>query len=189
MSYKLDAVNDLLSAIGENAANSLENTSGNLDFALALKTVERIDSMVQEEGWNYNKETMTLIPDNEGFIYLPVNCLKIDTCGKDYFRRVVARGTRMYDKEKNTFQIGNSIEVEIILQLDFEELPAAARRYISMRAAQEFISATVGDSAQFSYSKQAVAEARNAMEQAEAEGADANILESNYQLSRRERGI
>ena len=187
MSYRLNAVNKMLDAIGEAQVSSLDNATGNLDLSLALYALQAQSESVQEEGWYFNTEVRLLSPGSSGEIELPKNIIRIDSTGRDFYRDVIEREGKLYDKDNTTFSFDHPVQCEIVLNLDFEELPAAARRYIELLAVSEFIGNRVGDSPQLNMAAEALQRAKINIDQADSASADGNILEQNSELSRRRR--
>jgi hypothetical protein len=92
---------------------------------VAQQVLREISIQVQEEGWHFNtEENVRLIPDlvNQN-ITLPANCIQCDSTGKDADRDVTVRGNRLYDKTNKTFTFDNSIEVDMIILLEFNDMP------------------------------------------------------------------
>ena len=69
---------------------------------------------------------------------IEANCLHVDTihARMSSDTDLVQRGMKMYDRIKNTYAIGVAVEVDIVVLLDFEEMPETARRYVAIRAAR-----------------------------------------------------
>ena len=148
LSTKLDAVNVMLSIIGEAAVNSL--SSGLVDAEMAETILDNITRSVQSTGWSFNEEIgYTLSPDSNGHLNLPANCVRVDlsqTVSKyrDSKFDYVQRGSKLYDKINHTYVIADTVIVDMIVLLDFEELPEAARRFIMIRAGRTFQERVVG---------------------------------------------
>ena len=73
----------------------------------------------------------------------PVSSLdnsKVRSSTKD----IVERGGKLYDREKNTSVFTDSIKVDRVIVLNFDDLPEAARRYIATRSARVFHDRVVG---------------------------------------------
>jgi len=148
LSTKLDAVNVMLSIIGEAAVNSL--SSGLLDAEMAETILDNITRSVQSTGWSFNEEIgYTLSPDSKGHLNLPANCVRVDLSQTESKYRnstfdYVQRGSKLYDKINHTYVISDTVVVDMIVLLDFEELPEAARRFITIRASRSFQERVVG---------------------------------------------
>lgn len=139
---ELEAVNVLLEAIGELPVNSLEAT-GVSEVSIARNTLHRISRQVQEYGLESNTErNYPLIPDVNGYIYLPSNTLKVDA--SDSNMEVIQRGNRLYDKKNHTYKFKDKVEVDIVFFLPFDELPQVARDYITIVASRVFQANVIG---------------------------------------------
>lgn len=173
----LEAVNLMLSTIGEAPVNTVEN-SGVLDAVTARQQLSIINREVQTRSWHWNsEENVTITPSHpEGFIILPSNTLRVDTTGRSAGIDVVQRGNRLYDRRNHTYVFGSPVTVDMTVLLPFEELPEAARVYISIRAARKFQESVLGSSdiSQFTLRDEIMAKAT--LEEAEADTADYNIL-------------
>ena len=148
LTTKLEAVNVMLSTIGEAAVNSL--SSGLLDAETAETILDNVTRSVQTTGWSFNEEVdYTLSPDSGGILNLPANCLRVDLAKSESKYRnanfdYVQRGTKLYDKINHTYAINETVKVDMIIILDFDELPEAARRFIAIRSARIFQERVVG---------------------------------------------
>ena len=134
---KLEAVNTLLATIGESPVNSL--TSGLVEASLAEQTLDNVSRAVQSMGWSFNTDlTFKLTPDANNEINLPTNCLHVDTTAlrMSATSDLVQRGMKMYDRIKNSYTMTAPIEVDMVVLLNFDEMPETARRYSTVRAAR-----------------------------------------------------
>lgn len=174
---KLEAVNIILSAIGESPVMSLIG-SISADTSLAVSILDETSRFIQSQGWNFNTEKdFVLTPDENKNIRLPANCVYVDvdeagSGGLD----IVQRGGRAYDRTNRTYLFDSPIAVTLILLLEFEELPETARRYIMIRAARAFTDRAVGSDTLHGFTREEEMEALIAMKQFESDSADKNIL-------------
>lgn len=136
---ELDAVNLMLSIIGEAPVNSL-SVSGLADVAIAQSILQETSREVQERGWSFNTEDNVTLPFTAGGeINIPSNALRIKL-DEGYDGTLVQRGTRMYDRENHTYvyDTTRTLAFQITYMLPFEEMPQAARNYVSIAAARKF---------------------------------------------------
>jgi hypothetical protein len=149
---ELEAVNIILSGIGEAPVNTLENVGddGNLpeDISLALSVLREISREVQLEGWSWNTEhNYPLSIDlNSREIVIPQNILQVYFRGPTS-RRFTVRNRKIYDLERHTtiFQQGTKPpSFTVTLHLPFDELPEAAKRYITLKALRVYQERAVG---------------------------------------------
>lgn len=140
---KLDAVNTMLSAIGEAPVSSL--SSGLIEAEIAETILDTVDREVQSMGWNFNTELKkTFAQDVSGQILLPADILRADATYQVNSKDLVQRGLKMYDKKNHTFVIGVATELDVVVQLVFDDLPEVAKRYVVLRATRIFQDRVVG---------------------------------------------
>lgn len=183
---ELDAVNIMLGTIGESPINSLDAATGVVDAVTARSILAEVSVHVQEEGWHFNTDyEFVLTPDTNGFIYVPGNAIEVDTSEYDRTGLDVAiRGNRLYDRKNKTFQFQQSIKADLTILLEFNELPQAARHYITIRAARVFQQRVVGSQTLGAFTEADEARAQRQMKRYEAKTADYNILTGNYSVMR-----
>ena len=186
LTSELDAVNIMLGTIGESPISSLDASTGVADAVIARQILSEVAIQVQEEGWHFNVDTnFILTPSSDtGEIYLPANCLEVDTSGPDVQMDVAMRGRKLYDRTNHTFVFSKSITTDLVLMLEFEELPQAARHYVTVRAARVFQQRVVGSDTLGTFTERDEVRARTALKRFEAKTADYNILTSNYSVMR-----
>lgn len=174
---ELEVINLMLSVIGESPVNTAEDT-GIVDAVIAKKILTQALRDVQVIGWHWNTEIEYPITPSfpEGFIYLPGNTLKVDTAGVDEGLDLVQRGNRLYDRKNHTYEIKQTVRVDLVLLLPFEELPEVARQYIAIRAARQFQERTVGSETLWSFNSRDELQALANLKSAEADTLDLNVL-------------
>jgi len=135
---KLEAINVMLTAIGESPVNTI-TSSTTTDVSIAIQILDNVSREVQSVGWHFNTDTNYLLAKNtSNQIVLPTNCLRVDNSHKDADLDLVERGRKLWDRENHTYTITKDIRVNITWFLEFTELPETARRYITIRAARIF---------------------------------------------------
>ena len=187
MTTELDAINIMLGTIGEAPINSLEAATGVVDAVTARSILNEVSVQVQEEGWHFNTEyEFVLTPElSTKEIYIAPNVIEADASKYDRNDIDVAiRGNRLYDRKNKTFQFQQEIKADLTVLLEFNELPQAARHYITIRAARVFQQRVVGSDTLGSFTEADEARALRAMRRFEARTADYNILTGNYSVMR-----
>lgn len=179
---ELEAVNVMLSNIGESPVNTLEDDNV-IDATVARTILKSISREVQALGWNFNTDIgYTITKDNENKFPVPANTARIDTVdttntssGTDF--NVTLRGKYLYDRKNNTFNIDtDSVSVDLVVLLDFEDLPETARRYITLRASRIFQERHLGATELSQFNAQDEARALAAMRNDEVWQSDANMI-------------
>jgi hypothetical protein len=147
-STELDAVNQMLSSVGQAPVTTLDLQ--NPEVAIVLTTLREVNKQVQSEGWMFNTErSYTMKPDSttQEILY-PTNALQIDTnfeVNRSDFD-VVRRGKKLYDRLHHTYKFTKDLKVDITWLYEFDEVPAAIQNYIVARAARMAAIKTVGES-------------------------------------------
>jgi len=137
---ELEAVNVLLSYIGEQPVNSLD-TSGISEASIAQNTLHEVSRKIQSQGLNCNTESgYELAVDVNGNVNVPPNVIKLDVTSSDS----VMRGSKLYDKANHTYVFTEAQECDITWFLSFDELPQCVREYVTIRAARIFITKVLG---------------------------------------------
>lgn len=180
---ELEAVNILLGTIGEAPISTLE-VSGLVDVAVAKQLLNEVSREVQAKGWDFNQETDYPLPlDTDGFIQVPANALRVDTTQEFKEYPVVVRGRRLYNKKTHSFVFTKPLKVEIIFFLAFDELPEAARYFITIRAARKFQDRNLPNDSAHVYTDQDEADAWVTLREAEGDTGDYNMLTSSYSVA------
>lgn len=172
---KLDAVNILISNIGQAPTTTLQTTNPQVN--LAELVLDEVSSKVQTEGWVFNTErNYPFTPDAvTGEIPIPENVLRIDQpWGTDY--NVVIRGGKLYDRNEHSFVWDKQQYLNVTWLFDFEDLPEAAKEYITIRAANLFAMRATGSTEIAKYSEKEEGIARAALMNYECQQGDYNVF-------------
>lgn len=173
---ELEAVNMMLASIGEAPINTLD-VAGLVSARTAYTLLKRTSLEVQQEGWHFNTELQMKLPLNSGGeAHLPSNTLRVDVSGPDEWRKVVQRGTRLYDVEKHSYKFDRDLTVDLVVGLGFDELPQAARHYITVKAGRRFTNGLVQNDLMFRFADIDERQARADIIQHDAETGDFNVF-------------
>jgi|TARA_R110001592_G_scaffold32273_1_gene113271 hypothetical protein len=178
---ELQAVNIMLSSIGEAPVNSITGTT-TVDVSTAKNILDETSMSIQSQGWHFNthENYKTLSLDTDGKVPLPSNCVKVDANSQYRHFNYSLRNGYLYDMENHTDVFASApTSVDIVLVQQFEDLPEYARQYIVMKAARRFASRFVGDKEIVQLIGQDENEALMAFKQADSQEADVNILEGD----------
>lgn len=181
---ELDAINTMLSVIGEAPVNTVED-NGNVDAVMALQILRSTSREVQARGWHFNTEkSYPLTPDSDGFLVLPNTVLRADTVDTSSDIDVVVRGNRLYNRREHTFQFEDAVRVDMVILLSFDELPEPARHFITIRASRIFQERVVGSDSLSGFTQKDELRSFVSLQEMEADTADYNILTDNYSVGR-----
>ena len=176
-STELEAVNVMLTTIGETMVNTLaEPTSA--DVAVAKQVLAEVSRDVQGWAWHFNTEDHYPLPINgDGEIVLPPNVLRVDVNPNEYPTiDPVQRGNRLYDKESHSFKFSGTLHATVVLYLPFDQLTEAARRHITVKAARVFADRLMGTDDLHTYSKQDELDTLALLRKADAATGNPNIF-------------
>jgi len=179
---ELEAVNVMLTSIGEQPVNTLD-TPGISVVSIARAILHQTSRQVQERGLRCNTETDFPLPvDEHGNVRVPANTLKVDPTDptKDY----VLRGDRLYDRRNRTYTFTEPVRVDLVLFLPFEQLPQAAREYITIRAARIFQTRVLGSETLHAFTLEDERQAFHSLIAAEVETGDYNVFDHSPTLQR-----
>lgn len=170
--------------IGESPVSTLENTDL-ADVADAIATLLETSREVQTRGWDFNLEKNYSLPrDDLNQIVVPLNTLRVDVTKLDkHTYDVVQRGQRLYDRKNHTYSFDKTLKVDLIVLLDFEELPEAARHYITIRAARKFNDRQLTDQATHIYTQADEDVALATLKEAEGDTGDYNMFNGSYSVA------
>ena len=185
---ELEAVNTMLTSIGEQPIQNLDDLAGLTDASIARQILSNVSRAVQSRGWVFNTDLDKVMkPDQYGEILLNDTILRVDTTTRmrDPDNDIIERGRRLYDRQKNTdkFDEGTEVKVNLIIHLNFKDLPEPERRYISIRAARIFHDRVVGSGELHRFYQEDELQAWSTLIEYEGDTADYNIFD-NYDVYR-----
>lgn len=173
----LDAVNVLLATISEAPVTSIDSPQ-NASAATALNTLYNVSRRVQSAGWAFNTElNFKLTPDASGYLVLPENTLRADTVGQSETLDLVQRGGKLYDRVNHTFVFTEPVYADLLVCLSFDDLPQAAKDYVTVRAARVFQAQQLGSNTVFQFTELDERDALVTLKDHEGDTADANMLD------------
>ena len=182
-STELDAINTMLTTIGESPVNSVNASTA--DTRIAQLILGEVDRATQIKGWNCNTEKeVNLTRNGSNEIVLANNVVRVDVSRQEYPDvEVVQRGNRLYDKKNKTFVFSKNLKGEVVYLLPFADLPEQARYYIVVRSARLFQQRMIGDATGSAFSAEEETTALMALQDSEDETADHNIF-NNYDVAK-----
>lgn len=174
---QLEAVNQMLAAIGESPVSSLAGDVG-VDVVTAKATLKEVTKAVQTEGWLFNTEhEFPLLRNGDGHIFVPKNAASVDVIRNRFDGTdPVLRGERLYDRKAHTYIFTQDVKAKIIFLLPFEEMPETARHYVTYRACRKFQNNSVGSPELHRYNSTDEMQARIIFMADQAEDEDLNFL-------------
>lgn len=178
---KLEAVNTMLTFIGESPVSSLSDSSGVGDLPVAEKVLDEIDREVQTQGWHFNTTVdVVTSPDADSKeIVLSHNVVKADVkVGAYTDMDITLRNNKLFNRSKNTFEFTGDLKLTLVSLLPWDDLPEPARRYISLRAARVLQDRQVGSRELTEVGIREETVALAALREYDAEGADYSVFDA-----------
>ena len=173
---ELQAVNLLISAIGEAAVSSLE-TATTVEVTQAKNLLSNVNRAAQQKGWHFNTEwDVVLTRDSDDRIPLSESILSVYQPGQLMTIRGRSGSMFAYDLDNNTFtwtkNLNNAVTITL---LDFIDTPNTFRQYVTTRAARIFQEEIVGQVSAETVNRQEEAEAYADLLDDDAERAGLNV--------------
>ena len=173
---ELQAVNLLLSAIGEAAVSSLE-TATTVEVTQAKKLLSNVNRAAQQKGWHFNTEwDVVSTRDSDDRIPLSESILSVYQPGQLMTIRGRSGSMYAYDLDNNTFtwtkNLNNAVTITL---LDFIDSPNTFRQYVTTRAARIFQEEIIGQVSAETVNRQEEAEAYADLLDDDAERAGLNV--------------
>ena len=131
---KLEAINTMLSVIGEAPVSSFEaNATG--DVAIAKNILDEVLKEVQTRGWHWNTEyKVEFSKDIEGKIVVPGNVSRLDVNPQTSVAHLSIRNGYLYDLTNHTDVFESDVSATVIYLLEWEQLPEVGKRYVMIKA-------------------------------------------------------
>jgi hypothetical protein len=176
LTTELEAVNEMLNAIGEGQVSSLD--TGNADVQQCVRLLRDHSRKVQKRGWWFNTdEDYEITPDGNGNLILPSNTLRVDPSAEDRWEKPwVQRGTKLYNPIDHTFVFTDSVKVTLVTGLSWDDLPQTARDYITVCAGLEFVDTDMANENRHSFTTTRKQEAYLELLKEDAEANDYNMF-------------
>ena len=147
---KLQAINSILSSVGESPITSLDYVSDSASATLASNILDEVDRSLQSRGWSFNTDlgtTLTRAQDTS----IPVSSatIRVNISETTYPTiKLVLRGTKLYNAKASSYLFASNLVADVVTLLDFELLPEPARNYVVVRASRLFLVRTRPEEAQ-----------------------------------------
>lgn len=186
MTTELEAVNQILSTIGERPVSSLTGDKTE-DVSLAISTLREVTRDKQSRGFHWNTEyEYTLALDEDGKVKIPSNTIRFERW--PWYANdadPVQRGAYLYDRKNQTTTFTEGVKLKYLVRaLNFDEAPETFRRYVTIRSARIFADRWVGSTTTHVYTaddeRSALADLMR--DENRARGTNVNRSEGVYQI-------
>jgi len=178
VSTELDAVNQILSSVGQAPVTTLDMK--NPEVYITLETLREVNRQVQSEGWTFNTENHVELTRNSvtNKISYPTNALAVDANEDKYQGKydIVKRDGFLYDKKEHSYTFTEDLVVDMVWLFSFDDVPKIAQTYITNRAARLASVKLVGDSELYQLLQEQEAQSRVALLEYETNQGDYNMF-------------
>ena len=176
---KLQAINTMLSAIGEPPVNSL--AAQRADSLIAQTILDETSRDILSYGWQFNTdENVVMTPETTtGFLYISDSIVRVDIASTSdtVELEIVIRGNRLYNRLTSSYAFTEALTTTQVTLLDFDEIPEIAKRYITIRSCRIFQDRVVGSSTLHGFEMQDEIAALARLTEYENEVGDYNIFQ------------
>ena len=179
---KLDAVNIILSNIGQAPVVNLE--SGNPMVEMAELVLDEISNTVQSEGWVFNTEySYPFTPDSNQEIVVPENVISLDVPAlSSVFVQI--RQNKLYNRTDHTYKFTEPQKLDVVWLFDFTDLPEAFKNYVIVRAANVYAGRSVGSAEAVRFGQQEEVLSRSSAIEYDTQQGDYNVFGDSQGLNR-----
>lgn len=134
MLTELDVINAILATKGMRPLNSL--ASDHPSLPPAKSKLDNTMNKTQNLGLWFNTSYPTLKLNSDSEIVLPAGTLHCDPVKTSY--RTAKRGNRLYNLDTSSYIFDTELEVKLVLELPFDDLPESAKQYVRDAARYEY---------------------------------------------------
>lgn len=142
---EIDAINRMLRYIGELPVPNdivLDELPEGHEALQARTILTETLREEQEETYWFNKFTLNYLPNSSGYITIPSNVIRVQaTDGSNY----LINGNDLYDVDNSTKIFLEGVELEVLLEIAFSDLPDVFRTYVVLVAAKHLHTYLNGD--------------------------------------------
>jgi len=172
LTTELEAVNVILSAVGESPVVSLDDDAF-VDAETARRLLNAELRSTQTRGWTFNTDIdYDLTPDEDGYISFPANTVRYVFEDKDLTRR----GNYLYNRADHTYEFTDTeTALELVTLLEWDELPEAMRNYCTICAARKFQDQSTADPSLHKFTSTDEFKAKADLDNYEADAAGWNV--------------
>jgi hypothetical protein len=178
MLTKLQAINEILTSVGETPALTL--VTGAADTTAAETVLDAETRKVLAKGWHFNTdEDFEIVPDVNGRLAVPADALAIDNTAETRGQYdLVERAGFLYDKTTHSNVISKAVKCRIVRDVAFTDIPFHIQRIIVAQATRKYQQSYIGSAALDTAATNELVQAVGASEDTEADVDDYNILDN-----------
>ncbi len=186
---KTAAVNIMLGVIGESPVSTLAGST-NVDVRIAEQILDEHLVECLSRGWRFNSDNQYSFSVEAVAPYacpVPANAVQLTRMAiNGGLRDLSVRDGKIWDRENHSFEFDGVTEIkaDVVWLFDFEDCPQAARRYVTLKAAEAFQKRMVGSETLYKISADDMRRAWADLRKFEAKTRKANLLTDNWAVAR-----
>lgn len=185
---ELEAVNELLTSIGQSPVSTLASSAAIGDVGLALQFLGSVTRSVQLHGWDFNTdENYTLSPDLDGIIRVPQGVLKIKPSAANsgsFKKRRHPDGTwAIWNGADLSWTHNRALDFTIVWGFAFDDLPDCAKDYVTIAAGRKFQKKTIGSDSLDNFNAEDEARSWITLMREERAQRDTNVFRRNTAMA------
>lgn len=173
-----DAINEILLSLNELPLDPSDLVEDIPTATIVQKELEIAKRKVLSYGWEHNSLSISLYPNNEGYIVVPNTYLSVD--GGIDNPNIIVRDWKLYDKENKSFRFTGQIEVNVIEDIVFDDIPFHIANYIVQTASLQAYINIIGNTDDIKIRYEAVQVAKIEALRNDANKFNGNVLEQDY---------
>lgn len=130
---EFDAINRMLRYLGESPVPNdvtLSDLPEGHEAVMANIILSETVREEQEERWWFNSPTITFVPNSDGYITMPSNVVEITSS------QYLIDGNDLYDADNQTKIFTSNVELSVLQEVEFENLPSVFQTYVVLIAAK-----------------------------------------------------
>jgi len=171
------AINECLQVIGEQTIEGDLSIVGIYEAEQADALIETTKEELLSEGWSFNSDSdWTLSPDTDNYIVVPPSALRVDP--SDEKSNYIRKDGKLYNKDTRTYKFENSVDCDVVWNIEFDEIPSIMQKYIVLKAARLLYQRFVGDTDMLTILVRDEQEARTRVDMHEDDVNDYNIFDN-----------
>ena len=134
---KIDGINRMLRYIGELPVPNdivLEELPEGHEALMSREILNETIREEQQRKFWFNSFKQKFVPNTLGYITLPFNIVSFKGTGTTKY---VRSGNDLYDATNETKIFTEAVDLDVVLEIDFDDLPAVFQTYVVLQAAKK----------------------------------------------------
>ena len=175
---KRDAINEVLMALNELPLLPTDSVEAIPTAILVDREIDVAKKKVLSYGWEFNTLTLSFYPNSEGSIVVPNTYLSAD--GGEDNPDLIIRDWKVYDKERKSFKFESPVDLEVIDDTLFDDIPFSVANYIVQVASLKAYVDIIGNTEDIALRRVELQEAKTEALRYDTRISKTNLIDSEY---------